>query len=249
MDDEIEAFSVFFLANNSGLGISMLKAQLLAAKLNTIKFPGFDDAFLPNGQKVGDAIDDADQILDDIANGTLHTKAEITAVKDLLDAANNNSHDQALTMCPPPTPTPCGYSEAGPPCDSPTPTRTPTPTPCRDYDDKASFGGSGTHPTPDCSPTPTPCGNQEGFSGANTFPHSTPRCTPTPTPNPCRTPGEAPDARGGQQPTPNCSPTPTPCGYSGKSFGQSCSPNCRSSSNLFLRGFWWWHTCRWSPGG
>ena len=100
VDDETEAFSVFSAATGRGLGVDMLKAQLLAARLNALIFPGFDDAYLPNGQTVGNAIDEANQILDAIANGNVHTKDEITHVKDLLDAANNNSHDQVLTTCP-----------------------------------------------------------------------------------------------------------------------------------------------------
>jgi hypothetical protein len=100
VDNETEAFIVFSGANGSGLGVGMLKAQLLAAKLNALQFPGFENAFLPNGQTVGDVIGDADQILDDLANGIPHEKAEVTHVKDLLDAANNNSHDQVLETCP-----------------------------------------------------------------------------------------------------------------------------------------------------
>jgi hypothetical protein len=100
VDNETEAFIVFSGANGSGLGVGMLKAQLLAAKLNALQFPGFENAFLSNGQTIGDVIGDADRILDDLANGIPHTKAEVTHVKDLLDAANNNSHDQVLETCP-----------------------------------------------------------------------------------------------------------------------------------------------------
>jgi hypothetical protein len=99
IDTETDAFAVLAGANGSGLGISMLKAQLLAAKLNSLAFPGFADAYLPTGDRVADVIADADQILDDLANGGSHTKDEITHVKDLLDAANNNSNQQVLTTC------------------------------------------------------------------------------------------------------------------------------------------------------
>jgi len=78
----------------------MLKAQLLAAKLNAIAFPGFADAYLPTGEKVGNVMAVADSILDDLANGVSHTKDEITHIKDLLDEANNNSHEQHLSTCP-----------------------------------------------------------------------------------------------------------------------------------------------------
>ncbi len=100
VNNEEDAFAVFWGANGGGLGESMLKAQLLAAKLNAIKFPGFADAYLPTGEKVGDVMAVADSILDDLANGVSHTKSEITHIKDLLDEANNNSHDQHLSTCP-----------------------------------------------------------------------------------------------------------------------------------------------------
>jgi hypothetical protein len=96
---ELEAFGVFFGANSSGLGVSMLKAQLLAAKLNVIAFPGFGDAFLPGGDRVSEVIAQADQILDGLANGIAHTKGEIVLVKDKLDAANNNGDNQVLEIC------------------------------------------------------------------------------------------------------------------------------------------------------
>jgi hypothetical protein len=105
IDSESEARAVFDAAEAStDDGVLMLKAQLLAAKLNALKFPGFDLAQFPDGTVVGDAVADADQILDDIANGTSHTKAEIIGVKDLLDAANNNSHTPILSG---PSETPC----------------------------------------------------------------------------------------------------------------------------------------------
>jgi hypothetical protein len=105
VDTEAEARAVFDAAESStDDGVLMLKAQLLAAKLNALKFPGFELTQFPDGTVVGDVMDDADQILDDIANGTPHTKAEIVGVKDLLDAANNNSHSPILSG---PSPTPC----------------------------------------------------------------------------------------------------------------------------------------------
>ena len=82
----------------------MLKAQLLAAKLNTLKFPGFAAAQFSNGVVVGDVMDAADQILDDVANGIAHSKQEIVALSGALDSANNNSHAQVLSG---PSPTPC----------------------------------------------------------------------------------------------------------------------------------------------
>jgi hypothetical protein len=99
VDDEVEAFLVFAFARFHR--INMLKAQLLAAKLNSIRFPGFADAYLPSGQKVGDVIGQADAILNDIANGVPHSKQEITHVKDLLDTVNNNGHKHTLSTCPP----------------------------------------------------------------------------------------------------------------------------------------------------
>jgi hypothetical protein len=105
IDSESEARAVFDAAEAStDDGVLMLKAQLLAAKLNALKFLGFDLAQFPDGTVVGDVIANADQILDDIANGTSHTKAEIIGVKDLLDAANNNSHTPVLKA---PSETPC----------------------------------------------------------------------------------------------------------------------------------------------
>jgi hypothetical protein len=110
VDDEAEARAVFDAAEAStDNGVLMLKAQLLAAKLNALKFPGFDLAEFPDGTIVGDVMDDADQILDDLANGIPHAKSEIIGVKDLLDAANNNGHTGILVA---PSPTPCPYSFA-----------------------------------------------------------------------------------------------------------------------------------------
>ena len=110
VDDEAEARALFAAAEAStDNGVLMLKAQLLAAKLNVLKFPGFDLAEFPDGTVVGDVIADADQILDDLANGIPHTKSEIIGVKDLLDAANNNSHTGILVG---PSPTPCPYTFA-----------------------------------------------------------------------------------------------------------------------------------------
>jgi hypothetical protein len=125
---EADARNVFDEADSSGPGTDMLKAQLLAAKLNAIKFPGFADAQLPSGEKVGDLIAQADQILDDLSNEVAHSHSEVVALSELLDAANNNGEgDQVLVIgegCPTPTATP-----------SPTPTAVagevtgPSPTP------------------------------------------------------------------------------------------------------------------------
>ena len=117
------AKDVFDGADSSGLGIDMVRAQLLAARLNAILFPGFADAYLPSGEQVRDVMSHADQILNDHANGVLHDKAEITAVKDLLDAANNSGHEQSLTTCP-------GGSPPALPPASGTPTPTPSTGPC-----------------------------------------------------------------------------------------------------------------------
>jgi hypothetical protein len=77
----------------------MLRAQLLAAKLNAIKFPGFASASLDSGEVMGDVMADADTILNDGANGINHPKSEVVVVADLLDRANNNSHSQSLYDC------------------------------------------------------------------------------------------------------------------------------------------------------
>ena len=58
-------------ADSSGLGIDMLRAQLLGAKLNTILFSSFAGAYLPSGDQVQAAMVHADQILNDEANGIL----------------------------------------------------------------------------------------------------------------------------------------------------------------------------------
>lgn len=108
VDDELEAKTVFDLAEAStNDGVLMLKAQLLAAKLNDLKFTWFADvhflagATLSTGEVIetfGEAIAAGDQILDDIAHDTSRQKSDVEATKDLLDAANN--------ACAGPTPTP-----------------------------------------------------------------------------------------------------------------------------------------------
>jgi len=102
VDSEGEARAIFQAATSNGLGEKMLRAQLLAAKLNAIKFPGFSDALFPSGDQVGDFIQQADKILDDMANGIPHTKAEIVEVSAWLDAANNNGHEPHILslFCP-----------------------------------------------------------------------------------------------------------------------------------------------------
>jgi hypothetical protein len=107
IDTEAQAKAVFDLAESStDNGVLMLKAQLLAAKLNVLKFPGFDVAQFADGTTVGRVMAIADQILDDMANGIPHSKSEIIALKDFLDAANNNGHTGILAG---PSPTPCRY--------------------------------------------------------------------------------------------------------------------------------------------
>jgi hypothetical protein len=116
------AKDVFDSADSSGLGIDMLRAQLLAAKLNAILFPGFADSYLPSGEQVQSVMDDADRILHHHAIGQLHDKSEITALKDLLDAANNNGNQRVLDTCAPvgATPTP-GPGTPTPPAPTPNP--------------------------------------------------------------------------------------------------------------------------------
>jgi len=109
---EAEARNVVVEAEASGSGANILRAELLAAKLNAIKFPGFADAESPSGQSVGELIALADQILNDLATGTSHTQFEVISLAELLDAANNNGEHQVLFI--------------GEGCATPTPTRTPT---------------------------------------------------------------------------------------------------------------------------
>jgi hypothetical protein len=105
IDSEVEARAVLYAAESStDNGVLMLKAQLLSAKLNTLKFPGFATAQFSNGVVVGDVMDAADHILDDIANGSPQSKLEIVTLSMILDAANNNSHAQVLSG---PSTTPC----------------------------------------------------------------------------------------------------------------------------------------------
>ena len=111
---EAAARAVFVQADASGPGTDMLKAQLLAAKLNAIKFPGFADAQLPSGRLVGDLIAHADQILSDLANGLTHSQSEVVVLSESLDAANNNGNEHVLFI--------------GKNCSTPTPTPTPSPT-------------------------------------------------------------------------------------------------------------------------
>jgi len=103
VETESEARAVFQAASSDGLGEKMLMAQLLAAKLNVLRFAGFSSALFPSGESVASVIHKADVILDDLANGVPHTKEEIVAIKDLLDAANNNGHVQVLNSCPLPS--------------------------------------------------------------------------------------------------------------------------------------------------
>src|SRR5207249_1830646 len=105
VNTEADAFAVFDAAKSTQLAVLMLKAQLLAAKLNALKFSGFADAYFPDGQQVSEVIAQADKILDDLANDASHTKSEIAVVKDLLDAANNNGEGQLiLRTCSQPPP-------------------------------------------------------------------------------------------------------------------------------------------------
>jgi hypothetical protein len=104
---ETAARDLFVEAETRDIAVDMLKAQLLAAKLNALKFPGFADVqflsgtLLSTGEFVstfGDAIAAGDQMLNDIATGQEISGSDVEAIKDLLEAAN--------TGCPAPTPTP-----------------------------------------------------------------------------------------------------------------------------------------------
>ena len=106
VDTEAEALAIFLAADSNDLGVDMLKAQLLASKLNALKYSAFADSYLPDGQKVGDVMALADEILDDLAHGIDYDKGTMVIVKDLLDMANNNGEgQQVLRTCtfPPPT--------------------------------------------------------------------------------------------------------------------------------------------------
>jgi len=118
---EVDAKAVFDAAEAStDDAVLMLKAQLLAAKLNTLKLPQFadaqflDGATLSTGEAIetfGQAMAAGDQVLDDLANGVSRQNSDIEAIKDLLDAANNG--------CPTPTPTPAAAGVAVGPTGTP----------------------------------------------------------------------------------------------------------------------------------
>jgi len=108
---EAQARAVFFAADSSGLGVSTLKAQLLAAKLNGLKFPGFIGASFPSGLTVGEVVADADALLNDLANDISRSKAEVNALSDLLDAANNSDDVPVLQTGQPPE---CAIPTAAP---------------------------------------------------------------------------------------------------------------------------------------
>jgi hypothetical protein len=106
---EKDAKAVFDKAG--GLTFWAMVAQLLAAKMNTLKIPQFadaqfvDGATLSTGETIktfGQAMAAADQVVDDIANGNPRQSSDVEAIKDMLDAANNACSAPALT----PTPTP-----------------------------------------------------------------------------------------------------------------------------------------------
>ncbi len=112
---ETAARDLFVEAESSGLAVDMLKAQLLAAKLNALKVPGFVDVqflsgtLLSTGEFVstfGDAIAAGDQMLNDIATDQEISGSDVEAIKDLLEAAN--------TGCPTPTPTAVAGAVVGP---------------------------------------------------------------------------------------------------------------------------------------
>lgn len=78
--------------------IPQLQAQLLAAKLNVRRFPGFESALLSNGTTVGRAIAEADRLL----GLTRASTTENTQAAALLDTANNNHQGTTLVedICP-----------------------------------------------------------------------------------------------------------------------------------------------------
>ena len=146
IDSEDEARDVFQHAKSKEDGVAMLQAQLLASKLNALKYNGYADAYLPGGQKMGDVVSYADEILDDLAHGINYNKDTIVHVKSLLDLANNNGEGSQVLET-------CTYPPA-PPTASPAPSATAiaTPTRCRRRDRP---------------PVPTPTGGP-GNCGANT---------------------------------------------------------------------------------
>lgn len=96
----------------SGDCLVQLKAQELGAKLNCLKFAGFCDSSLGlGGSTVESILAAADQLLDDVANGTISGEDAIKAVaeplKNQLDSANNNGHTPVLFVL---SPTPGPYS-------------------------------------------------------------------------------------------------------------------------------------------
>ncbi len=101
INDEDDAVYVFHDAFDGFNMVDWLKAQLLAAKLNALKYPGFEDAYLPHGQRVGDVIDDGAEILDQLAHGYDVEKGKIVITKLLLLAANSNgfAHLKILRTC------------------------------------------------------------------------------------------------------------------------------------------------------
>ena len=111
INTEADAKAIFDAAG--GLTFSTMKAQLLAAKLNTLKLSQFadvqflDGATLSTGETIGtfgQAMAAADQVLDDLANGIPHQSSDIEALKDLLDDANNGCPTSTPTSTPTPTP-------------------------------------------------------------------------------------------------------------------------------------------------
>jgi hypothetical protein len=107
----------------------MLQAQLLASKLNAPKYSGYADAYLPDGQKVGDMIAYADEILDDLAHGIDYDKDTIVLVKSLLDLANNNGEgSRVLITCTFPPASPGASPVTSTPSATPSATPTPGPT-------------------------------------------------------------------------------------------------------------------------
>jgi hypothetical protein len=96
---EADAITVF--DQGATLSILALKAQLLAAKLNSIKFAGFTKALLANGATVEDAIAQSDQVLDDVGSGAGLDSTEINKLIRLLNSANNNGATTALYVAEP----------------------------------------------------------------------------------------------------------------------------------------------------
>lgn len=112
--DEATAIAVLTTASEgcSDDCLVQMKAQLLGAKLNCLKFADFCDATVGlSGPTVQSVIDDAGQLLDDVANGLIVGEDAIKALAQplasQLDAINNNESTPVLFIV---SPTPGPYT-------------------------------------------------------------------------------------------------------------------------------------------